>query len=327
MNKTDNDLYSTFRLLDLDKNSELLAACELLNRPNIFLARTHSGSPIFLVKIEENSAYKPSRILKYLTITYNVQCCVKTIANKITANFITIECNSDYPELFELFVTSCNAILGTLPNKSDFANSHEHLQKIIDLFMKISEPASQSIAGLWGELLIIAASPDPIYMIKCWHNSNYEKFDFATPSVRIDVKATELSTRIHDFSLEQLIEIHEVDNYIISVKLRRIARGTGIIALARKISNLVSADSELVAKVWSIVTSVLGTDFSEKIDILFDEKYAINSTKIFPATIIPRPSSLNPEIFSIRFKCNFSSIEKKSLGGINNLTEILGEKN
>lgn len=61
-----------------------------------------------------------------------------------------------------------------------------------------------SIQGLWAELFVISIASNPEYLLKAWHSSLNDVYDFNDGIDKIEVKSTSKSHRIHKFSYDQL---------------------------------------------------------------------------------------------------------------------------
>ena len=183
------------------------------------------------------------------------------------------------------------------------------IEKLINLFTKFSKPALKTIQGLWAELLIIEQSKNPDYLIKSWHNSTSDKYDFNDGNDKIEVKSTTKSRRIHNFSLEQLIPNAKSKLIISSILTIETGTGTSVFDLVELIESKLK-DQNLIYRINEIVASTLGKDFEKVFDIYFDYKFSVDSIQHYDSVDIPtiNISSIPSNILNVRFDCDLTDV-------------------
>ncbi|MBK7988358.1 MAG: PD-(D/E)XK motif protein [Ignavibacteria bacterium] len=183
------------------------------------------------------------------------------------------------------------------------------IEKLINLFTKLSKPALKSIQGLWAELLIIEQSNNPDYLIKSWHNSTSDKYDFNDGNDKIEVKSTSKNRRIHNFSLEQLIPNTKSKLIVSSILTIETGTGTSIFDLIDIIESKIK-DQNLIYRINEMVASTLGEDFEKSFDIYFDYKFSVDSIQHYESVNIPtiNISSIPSNIMNVRFDCDLTDV-------------------
>jgi len=253
---------------------------------------------------------KPPLRLRHIQIEHRQECKVHEDGkDPFVGQFVLVACAADNPSLFELFVRSAATLVGALSADPTPAQIETCVGTFVELFRRLQEPSSRTIKGLWAELLIIATSVYPRELIAAWHTDNSEKFDFSRGRGCIEVKASELSERLHEFSLGQLTPSGESKIYVASVLLKRSGGGVGVLDLASRIASMVQDRPDLTEKLWGNVVQALGDDFNSISDIRFNEQYALASLRYVPCDCVPTvPTPLPSEIVDVRFKVDLSSI-------------------
>ena len=196
------------------------------------------------------------------------------------------------------------------------------IEKLINLFTKLSKPASKTIQGLWAELLIIEQSKNPDYLIESWHISKSDKYDFNDGIDKIEVKSTVKNRRIHNFSLEQLNPNSNSKLVISSISTKETGTGINIFDLIKKIDSKIKNKS-LSFRVNEMVLLTLGEDFEKSLEVFFDYHLAIDSIKHFNSTDIPTISSdqIPANIMNVRFDCDLTNLIPLSI--INSNSKLL----
>jgi hypothetical protein len=211
--------------------------------------------------------------------------------------------------LQEYFLKIVFLLVKNLSEKPLLKDLKIEIEKLINLFTKFSKPALKTIQGLWAELLIIEQSKNPEYLVKSWHNSTSDKYDFNDGIDKIEVKSTSKSRRIHNFSLEQLIPNSKSKLIVSSIMTIETGTGTNIFDLIEMIE-LKIKDENLIYRMNEIVASTLGKDFEKAFDIYFDYQFSIDSIQHYASVDIPtiNINSIPSIIMNVRFDCDLTDV-------------------
>jgi hypothetical protein len=308
-------LRELFYALPLRSEAEgIVDAAPLSNRINDYVGRGESGEPLVLIAFKGSDSYKPPIQLRHIAIDFAAACRVKTDESGIIErNFVLISCSAEDPALFDFFLKASEGIVSSLPGEPTLAQVHRHVELFVELFRRLLLPSPRSVKGLWAELFVLASSSEPEGWLNAWHVSGVEKFDFAWPKFRIEVKATEMPLRVHEFSLHQLDGCGDATVIIVSILLRRSGSGEGVMDdLADRIVRHLDPASPLVTKLWMNVAESLGSDFSDQLDVRFDSTYAAQSLRAIRSIEIPRPVVTDSRVHDVHFKVDVSGVAERS---------------
>ncbi|MBU3625497.1 PD-(D/E)XK motif protein [Polynucleobacter sp. JS-Safj-400b-B2] len=276
------------------------------------------GSPVFLLFDSSESHYTPGYQFKHLTAQFHVTCNVSTQDANLQGQFALVACESSVPELHEIFIRCFGAAIEELPVACGTRELSSCIRDLLDLFRALSQPGSREISGLWAELYVIAKSGDILSALACWREDSYDRFDFSWNDGRLEVKSSVQSTRLHEFSLEQLATPFNGVGYVASLLLQPLTGGTGILEFAATIETAVQHSPALKKKLWKNMAKALGSDFSEGLDRQFDVSYADRHLTIYSMGDIPRPDTpADPRIKSIKFAVDLTTVEPCPKGASN----------
>jgi hypothetical protein len=173
---------------------------------------------------------------------------------------------------------------------------------------------SKSVIGFWAELFVISRSHDPATLVRAWHQSPYERFDFGLGEERLEVKAAVGRVRRHHFSLEQLLAIPGVNVLIASLLVERSAAGPSLYELVESIRSDVAGDAAQVLHLDTVVALTLGTAWRAVMDERFDASVAEENLAYLRPDVIPRPPGTMPsEVTEVRFVADLSSCPSVSV--------------
>jgi hypothetical protein len=191
------------------------------------------------------------------------------------------------------------------------------IHELLEIFRTLSEPATKEITGLWAELWTISHSNNIPRALELWHSEIYDRFDFSSPNVYVEVKSTTRNFRIHDFSLEQLNYPEDGKGFVISVILQAVSGGIGVLDLAREIEASLLGFPDLERKLWTVITKSLGSDFSKKIDKRFDAAFAAKNFLVYLMDDIPTVGPINDgRISNVKFSVDLSSVPSSLKGNV-----------
>lgn len=318
------DLYQAFTNLPLAGSLEDFRALPLSVQRLDFLAKAQDGSPVFLLHDSSSASYSPPIELKYLSAQFQNTCRVVTDSNTIEDQFAVVSCDATAPELYELFIRCVAAAVERLPIGAGTDQLRDSIQELLHLFRSLARPSTREVTGLWAELFVIARSHNMLQALHAWHADQFERFDFSWPNGCLEVKATTKEQRQHEFALEQLQEPIGGRGFVVSLLLQPMSGGVGIMDLAGRIETTIAGKPKLRQKLWKNITSALGNDFSNRLDIRFNLSYAERHLAIFAMKDIPAPEQPNDSrITSIRFRVELSNVQVSTKGSTGDLLSRL----
>jgi hypothetical protein len=267
--------------------------------------------PMFFIKCVDSANMKSiDSNLEFISVQFNRKCQLKTNKNKIEEDeYSIISLKTDSIELQEYFLEIVYLIIKNLSDKPLLKDLKIEVDKLINLFAKFSNPPIKTIQGLWAELLVIEQSSDPDYLIRGWHSSKNDKFDFNDGLDKLEVKSTSKSRRIHKFSIEQLNPNKNSSLIIASIFAVETGVGKSIFGLIELIEKRIK-NKELYFRLNEIIAQTLGKDFEKSFDVFYDYQLAVDSVKYYYSEIIPtiNSKSIPTLITNVRFDCDLTDI-------------------
>ncbi len=298
---------------EIPKNKVGFSISNLPKVKNHKIGLSKDNLPLFFIKCEEVSTEK---VLDYsldnISIHFNQKCQLKVRDKKVTeGNYTIIALKTDSVELQEYFLNIIYFVILKLPKISKLKELKIEVEKLIALFTKFSKLPKKTIQGLWAELLVIEQSSDPEYLVKSWHVSSKDKFDFNDGIDKIEVKSTTKSKRIHNFSLQQLNPNKSSKLIIASVFIIETGKGFSIFDLVKYIDNRIK-NSEVISIINEVIIDTLGSDFEKSFEHFFDYQFAKDTLAFFESEKIPsiNLTSISKEVSNIHFDSDLSNVEK-----------------
>lgn len=228
--------------------------------------------------------------------------------------FTVLRCLSDDEAIQGHFLTVGGPFLACLGEHPAPTQVSRFLETLVALFRALSEPPRKSVQGLWAELYLITRARDSRALVKAWHASPDERYDFSGGSQRIEVKCAVGRGRVHHFSLEQLTPPDMTVVLIASLCTERSGGGTSLRELLAKARAQLSGDPALLLRLESVVGGTLGESLSRALDESYDLEMATQSLGFYEVDAVPRPPGPLPrEVREVRFTADLTHIEAVDL--------------
>lgn len=304
-----SSLFSSFlELPTATASTEFMAISVSKNRKD-FLAKNDDGAPLFLLHDSSSAKYSPGINFRHLSAQFHTTCRVRTGAIDLEDQFCLVWCDSAAPELHELFVRCVGAAIEELPTNCGTRELESCISQLRDLFRALALPSNREVAGLWAELFVISRCGDPAQALSLWHEDQFDRFDFSSTFICVEVKSSVRSLRAHEFALEQLHPPTKGAGFVVSVLLQPLTGGLGVLDLARDIETCVARAPRLKQKLWRNVAKALGADFSDKLDKRFDPSFAERGIAVYSMSDIPQPATpSDTRITALRFVSDLTSV-------------------
>lgn len=310
-----NNLYSSFLNLPNAATPSEFRAIHLSAKRKDFLAKNADGAPVFLLHDSSVAKYNPSINFRHLSAQFHATCRVQTNSDNLEDQFCLVYCDATTPELHELFIRCVAAAIEELPDNSSTREIESCITQLRDLFRALALPSHREVSGLWAELFIILKCGNPEQAMSLWHEDQFDRFDFSSSTIHIEVKSTVRGLRAHEFALEQLQPPVQGEGFVISLLLQPLSGGSGILDIAREIEAMVAGHPRLKQKLWENVAKALGVDFSDQLDKCFDQAYAERCLVVYAMNDIPRPETpSDPRVTALRFVSDLTGVST-SLSG------------
>jgi hypothetical protein len=267
--------------------------------------------PMFFIECDESSSSKPLNTnLEFIAVQFNCKCQLLSENRELVEGIYTIiSLKIDSADIQEYFIDVVYLLIQKLARKPKFQELRVEVEKLINLFSKFSKPPTKTIQGLWAELLVIEQSKNVEYLIRAWHNSTTDKFDFNDGIDKIEVKSTARNKRVHSFSIEQLNPNINSKLLVASVFVVETGMGKNIFDLADNIQKVLK-DKNVFFRVNEILAQTLGKDFEKAFDIYFDYQLAMDSLQYYEGATIPTidVNNISQSISNVRFESDLTGV-------------------
>jgi hypothetical protein len=155
------------------------------------------------------------------------------------------------------------------------------------LFAALRSTTQREEIGLWGELLVIAHSSDPIALAEAWGADPLRVFDFATPEFRLEVKTTSSAYRQHIFSLPQLRNSATSAVAVASIVTTEVGSGSSVLDLLDRVDRRLRERPDLRRSVLHRTVTVAGSALNTP--RYFDEAQALLTVRLLHFEDLPQP--------------------------------------
>ncbi|CAI6083998.1 PD-(D/E)XK motif protein [Cohnella sp. JJ-181] len=259
----------------------------------VFLTIDRNKFVSLLIRTEDRISYKMSTDLISLSLS---ESCTVTINNKPMASRCHVMCcKTASDEITKSFLALCQAFAVQINVTKNSNHVIEFFSNLTQLF-KITPSMDLTLErqGLWGELFVIQHSQRIKSFVTFWHNETNRKFDFSKENLRLEVKTTTNSNRIHIFSHNQLYRNDQVQIIIASIMLKYDDAGLSLRELINDIRESLHGDIDLLYKLEKAVRKAGMLDQHE-VGPTFDVSYAKDQLYWFNCRDVPRFNQFEPE--------------------------------
>ena len=306
------DVTDKFEALEQDSGGgSALSALPLPGSGTHYLAKGSAGEPVLLLRVQKRRLPRIPLGLRHVHVEFEVTCAVSdggAADGLITATYCRAACDPTTPGLHPLFIYALAGAVEGLPSNLTSGEVDRFFENAMELFRSFSAPAKSSVQGLWGELLVIAASPAQETLMTGWHVTPEQTFDFAFPRAHLEVKTTARQSRQHEFAFAQ-IRKSTLPTVVASIIVEQSDAGENVYELANAIQKNLALNNR--AKLWRLVTESIGSEADGAGDIRFLRMAALNSLRFYDAAMLPAPeiSHLYTECISaVRFTLDLDQV-------------------
>ena len=265
-----------------------------------------SGYPMLFVECLDDKITTDIN-LKMFKVNFNRPCSLKENEKITSKKYCIIQLNSQNSDIQKYFLELTFFVLERLPIKPTVEGLKKELAKIISMFTTSSTLSKDVLKGLWAELLIIEQSKDCDYLVRAWHETPKDKYDFNDSEDKIEVKATGNEERIHHFAIEQLSPNENSQLLIASVIMVSSGLGKNIFELVDSIASRIN-DTDMLIKLKETVIKTIGGHIEDAQLGRYDYNYALQSIRWYNYKDIPTikkehiPAQLSRVTFSVCLK-------------------------
>jgi hypothetical protein len=218
-----------------------------------------------------------------------------------------VTCTAPELQIQEYFLHVCETIVRIVGPTPAQGRVVEVVQRLIDLFQRLTRPSSRSVLGLIGELYVIARSRDAAQAVRAWRSADDDRFDFTLKDLRLEVKASSERARVHYLSAEQCRPPPGTVGVLASLFIEITGGGMSVQELVRGIEGHLAASGDLVLKLQETVAETLGQSLPIALAIRFDERLARASLQLYDLATVPGIRENIPVgVTQVRFRSDLS---------------------
>jgi hypothetical protein len=275
-----------------------------------FIGRDREGRPaVLLGSTDSPHTVNPPVRLNALDVSFAAMCRIRLAdGSEHERRFTLLRCISTDDVVHSYFLELCAVVVRLVGASPRAAANVLAVRRLVDIFQRLSRPASREVLGLYAELLLIKWSPDARTAIGAWRSAAESRFDFALEDLRVDVKASGTRTRVHHFSLDQCRPPPGTVGVIASILLEP-GSGMSLAELIRAVEERLNGNAAMQMKLHDIVAETLGAATAEGMRVRYDERAARASLALFFLERIPRPDgTIPPSVSDVRFRVDLSGL-------------------
>lgn len=278
-----------------------------------YVGRNSTGQPSLLFGSGSGAFHAPVR-LALLEARFGNQHRIHPVDGDEREELLSlITCTSDDAQAQAYFLHVCETILRIVGPNPTLPEIVQVVQRLIELFRRLSRPASRSLNGLLGELFLIAASRDVRATVGAWRSSDIDRFDFSTRDVRLDVKASGERLRVHHLSAEQCQPPAGTVGLLASLFIEASGGGQSLRELVAAIEAALAGDDGLILKVQETVAETLGESLPTAMGARFDDRLALASLRFYDLATVPAiRDDVPPEVSRVHFRSDLTRTEPLS---------------
>lgn len=321
-------IWEKFEALEHDTDSgSALPALPLPSAGAHYLAKGSANEPVLLLRVQKRRVPRIPLGLRHVQVEFEVECAVidrETTDGFVTATFCRAVCDPTAQGLHALFIHAlASAVEGLPPNLTPGAVDR-FFEDAVELFRSFSSPAKTSILGLWGELLVIAASPNQDALVTGWHVTPEQTFDFAFPGAHLEVRTTARHNRQHEFALTQL-QGTLLPTFVASIVVEESDAGENVFELANTIQDSLSPHNR--AKLWRLLAQLIGSEAEDTGDVRYLRTAALNSLRFYDAANLPSPEIFAPIaqcISNVQFSLDIDRVSSLPVFELSEIWQLVG---
>lgn len=275
--------------------------------PKHYVGRSGGGKPSLLLGSEAGPFHAPVR-LALLEVRFGNLHRIRPDDGEEREELLSvITCTSQDVQAQSYFLHICETIVRIVGDAPALPDIISAVQRLIDLFRHIARPATRSLNGLLGELVLIAACRDLPATVGAWRSSDFDRFDFSTGNVRLDVKAAADRTRAHLLSAEQCQPPFGTAGLLASVFIESSGGGQSLKELLQAIEGSLAGHDNLVLKVQQAVAETLGETLPSAMEVRFDDHLARSSLQFYDLAVVPAIRDNVPlDVSRVHFRSDLS---------------------
>src|ERR1051326_4997178 len=160
------------------------SAAPVTDCPGCTVGKDPSGNPAILIEADNAQAGVGAPVvLERMSVMHLVKCRVMAAGGGEGERMLSvIRCTVNERSFHEYFLRSLYPIMASLPAYPSRQQISQAIDRLIELFQKMSQTPGKTLTGLWAELFVIARGRDPHFLLGSWHVEAEDRFDFGAGS-------------------------------------------------------------------------------------------------------------------------------------------------
>lgn len=278
-----------------------------------YVGRNSTGHPSLLLGSAPGAFYAPVR-LAMMDARFGDRHRIHPVDGDEREELLSvITCTSHDAQARAYFLHVCGTMLRIVGPNPALHDIVQVVQRLIELFRRLSRPASRSLNGLLGELFLIAASRDVRAAVAAWRSTDIDRFDFSTGNVRLDVKASAERLRVHHLSAEQCQPPPGTVGLLASLFIEGSGGGQSLRELVAAIEAALGSNDDLILKVQETIAETLGESLPTAMGARFDDRLALASLRFYDLATVPAiRDGVPPEVSGVHFRSDLTRTEPLS---------------
>lgn len=282
----------------------------LPSAPEFRVGRGADGSVVLLTPPERQEKVGAPVRLRRITVHARAAVTIQSSGSGPTTDTVgLVELREFSEDLVPAFCGIAATVVGLIGDNPAPGAVRAALRHVVRLFEP--RPGRRgSVLGLWGELLTILIAVDAEAMVESWHVDIDDRFDFAAPAGRLEVKTTDSGRRVHEFSNDQLRPVDGATTQVVSIMTTATSAGTSVGDLVGEVQEHLAGRVDLAMKVWQTVAETLGDDWMPTTASLrWDRTHGEQSARLLAAERVPHIRELlDPAIESVRIRVSCEDV-------------------
>ena len=287
-----------------------------------YVGRNSTGHPSLLLGSATGAFHAPVRLAMIDARFGNRHHIHSVVGDEREELLSVITCTSHDAQAQAYFLHVCGTILRIVGPNPVLHDIVQVIQRLIELFRRLSRPASRSLNGLLGELFLIAASRDVCAAVAAWRSTDIDRFDFSTGNVRLDVKASAERLRVHHLSAEQCQPPEGTVGLLASLFIESSGGGQSLRELVAAIEAALGDNDDMILKVQETIAETLGESLPTSMGARFDDRLALTSLRFYDLAMVPAiRDGVPPEVSGVHFRSDLTRTKTVSEADVRAMSE------
>jgi hypothetical protein len=222
---------------------------------------------------------------------------------------LQIRCTSHDTFVQQHFIDFSKEVLWPSFHSAGIEGTVGCIERLVALFARLERSGTRDIQGLWAELFLISVGESVNESVSAWHAEPQAVFDFAHEAIRIEVKSTRMSRRVHRFSQAQLCPAQGVNVIVASIRMEETAGGVSVVDLYDVICGRI-ADGYCRARFREVFLASIGNDSERARRLTFDTDVARDTVRFYDGRDVPKiPCKEWAGVEDISFASNLEELD------------------